>query len=137
MASRRLLEQGRTCWRLERATRAALLIDNQAYFETAKAAMLRAQRSIWLLGWTFDPRTRLTPGDHADRSDEVGVFLKRLAATRPDLDVRVLAWQSQIAVSLSQGGYPPARHREFLGSRVNFRLDDRTPFGACHHQKVL
>lgn len=137
MASRRLLEQGRTCWRLERATRAALLIDNQAYFETAKAAMLRAQRSIWLLGWTFDPRTRLTPGAAVDRGDEVGVFLKRLAATRPDLDVRVLAWQSQIAVSLSQGGYPQRATAEFLGSRVHFRLDDRTPFGACHHQKVL
>ena len=137
MPSNRLLEQGRTCWRLERATRAALLIDNQAYFETAKAAMLRAQRSIWLLGWTFDPRTRLQPGGGAQRGDEVGVFLKRLAATRPEIDVRVLAWQSQIAVSLSQGGYPQRATAEFLGSRVNFRLDDRTPFGACHHQKVL
>ena len=133
----KLLEQGRTCWRLEHATRAALLMENATYFKAAKAAMLNARHSIWLLGWTFDSRTRLEPGDVRDRSDEIGQFLKRLAAQRPELDVRVLVWQSQIAVSMSQGGYPQRATAEFIGSRVNFRLDDRTPFGACHHQKVL
>ena len=135
--TQRLLEQGRTCWRLERATRAAMLIDSKAYFEAAKAAMLKARRTIWLLGWTFDPRTRLEPSGGSDRTDEMGHFIKRLAASRPELDVRVLVWQSQIAVSLSQGGYPQRATAEFVGSRVNFRLDGRTPFGACHHQKVL
>jgi phosphatidylserine/phosphatidylglycerophosphate/cardiolipin synthase-like enzyme len=133
----RLLDPGRTAWRLERAERAALLIDNQAYFAAAKAAMRKAQRTVWLLGWTFDPRTRLDPRGKKDREDQVGVFLRRLAASNPELDVRVLVWQSQIAVSMSQGGYPQRAAPEFVGSRVNFRLDATTPFGACHHQKAL
>jgi phosphatidylserine/phosphatidylglycerophosphate/cardiolipin synthase-like enzyme len=133
----RLLEQGRTAWRLERADRAAFLIDCETYFRVAKQVMEKARQSIWLLGWTFDPRTRLEPTRKRDKTDEIGAFLKRLASERPELDVRVLVWQSQIAVSMSQGGYPQRATAEFLGSRVNFRLDDRTPFGACHHQKVL
>ena len=144
----RLLDQGRTCWRLERATRAALLMENATYFRAAKAAMRNARRSIWLLGWTFDSRTRLEPvagepgadrelGAGRERGDAIGLFLRKLAASRPELDVRVLVWQSQVAVSMSQGGYPQRATTEFIGSRVNFKLDDRTPFGACHHQKVL
>jgi phosphatidylserine/phosphatidylglycerophosphate/cardiolipin synthase-like enzyme len=132
-----LLQPGRTCWRVEQASRAAILIDTKAYFEAAKAAMLKARRSIWLLGWTFDPRTRLEPTGRAEPGDEVGAFLKRLSKERPHLDVHILAWQSQIAISASQGGYPQRAAPEFVASRIHFRLDSRTPFGACHHQKVL
>ncbi|HEX8568663.1 MAG TPA: phospholipase D-like domain-containing protein [Caulobacteraceae bacterium] len=131
------LQPGRTCWRVETASRAALLIENGAYFAAAKAAMQKAQRSIWLLGWTFDPRTRLEPTATPGPDEQVGSFLKRLAKQRPDLDIHILAWQSQLAISASQGGYPQRAAPEFVGSRIKFRLDATTPFGACHHQKVL
>src|SRR3712207_6392345 len=99
--------------------------------------MEKAQRSIWLLGWTFDPRTRLEPSATPGPDDQLGAFLRRLTKQKPQLDVRILAWQSQLAISASQGGYPQRAAPEFVGSRIKFRLDANTPFGACHHQKVL
>ena len=37
-----LLEQDRTCWRVTRAERAALLIDGAACFDALRRALLRA-----------------------------------------------------------------------------------------------
>jgi phosphatidylserine/phosphatidylglycerophosphate/cardiolipin synthase-like enzyme len=134
-----LLEPGLTCWRTERAERAAFLLDNSTYFSAAKAVMLKARRSIHLLGWAFDPLTHLEPdskGGGLD-GDMVGEFLKRLACDRPNLDVRVLIWKSALPISASQHFFPHRARRCFHGSPVKFRLDASVPMGACHHQKVL
>jgi phosphatidylserine/phosphatidylglycerophosphate/cardiolipin synthase-like enzyme len=134
-----LLEPGETCWRVERADRAAFLVDTLAYFSAARQAMAKARRSILILGWGFDPRTRLQPdgSETADEPDEIGNILIRLSTERPGLDIRVLIWRSALPISASQEFFPHRAHDWFAGTRVRFRLDDEVPFGACHHQKVL
>lgn len=134
-----LLQPGLTCWRTERVVRAAFLLDNATYFSAAKAVMLKARRTIHLIGWAFDPLTQLEP-DHEGKGpveDQIAEFLKRLAAERPELDVRVLVWKSALPIAASQHFFPHRARRAFRGSRVKFRLDATVPFGACHHQKVL
>jgi phosphatidylserine/phosphatidylglycerophosphate/cardiolipin synthase-like enzyme len=133
------LKPGLTCWRTATADRVAFLLDNAAYFSAAKAAMLKAKKTIHLLGWAFDPLTQLEPGPEGQGppSDQVGEFLKRLAAERPELDIRVLVWKSALPIAASQHFFPHRARRCFHGSRVHFRLDASVPFGACHHQKVL
>ncbi len=37
----------------------ALIVDAAAYYAAVKAAMLKAKRSIILLGWDFDTRVEL------------------------------------------------------------------------------
>jgi phosphatidylserine/phosphatidylglycerophosphate/cardiolipin synthase-like enzyme len=64
-----VLRPGETCWRTARADRVAFLVDNQAYFAAVAAALQKARRSILLLGWGFDPRTRLFP-DGYDGPDD-------------------------------------------------------------------
>jgi phosphatidylserine/phosphatidylglycerophosphate/cardiolipin synthase-like enzyme len=134
-----VLRPGDTCWRTARANRAAFLIDNEAYFTAAFDALNKARRSILLLGWGFDPRTRLFPDgyDGPDDPDEVGRILVELARARPELDIRLLIWKSALPISASQDFFPHKARRYFKGTRVKFRLDDAIPFGACHHQKVL
>jgi phosphatidylserine/phosphatidylglycerophosphate/cardiolipin synthase-like enzyme len=134
-----LLEPGRTCWRTAVASRARVILDTQDYFLAAKAAMLKARRSIYLLGWAFDPLTQLTPdptggGPIDDRS---GAFLRDLACARPELDVRILIWKSALPVAASQHFFPHRAKACFRNTPVHFRLDESVPFGACHHQKVL
>ena len=133
------LPSGDIYWRVETAGRAAVLLDSGAYFAAAIAALHRARHSILLLGWGFDPRTRLTPDaqGHEHGSDEIGVLLPRLAAIRPELDIRVLIWKSALPVSISQHFFPHRARWWFAGTRVKFELDATVPFGACHHQKVL
>lgn len=134
-----LLEPGRTCWRTETAARAAFLVDTQAYFSAVGQALTQARRSILLLGWGFDPRTRLVPdgSEHSDEPDEIGHVLIALSRARPDLDIRLLIWRSALPVAASQDFFPHRARRWFKNTAVKFRLDDAVPFGACHHQKVL
>jgi phosphatidylserine/phosphatidylglycerophosphate/cardiolipin synthase-like enzyme len=132
-------QPGVTCWRTARADRMSMLVDNAAYFDAAYAALLKARRSILLLGWGFDPRTRLEPdgGPELDAPDEIGTLLKRLAKERPQLDIRVLIWKSALPVSASQDFFPHKARAWFRNTPVRFMLDAMVPLGACHHQKVL
>ncbi|MCR5881008.1 phospholipase D-like domain-containing protein [Phenylobacterium sp. J367] len=133
------LRSGDTVWRTARADRAAFLIDTEAYFTAVFDAFHKARRSILLLGWGFDPRTRLFPDgyDGPDDPDEVGRILVDLACARPDLDVRLLIWKSALPISATQEFFPHKARKFFKDTPVKFVLDDHVPFGACHHQKVL
>ena len=126
-------------WRKARAGRVSLLVDSAAYFAAAMSVMRQAQRSILLLGWSFDPRTRLhpRPEDSEDAPDEIGNVLKALARRQRDLDVKVLIWKSALPISATQQFFPHRAQAWFHGSPVRFRLDASVPYGACHHQKVL
>ncbi len=128
-----------TCWRTAPAGRVAFLVDYQAYFTAVYEALINARHSIHLLGWGFDPRTRLAPdgGDDPGEPDEVGRLLLRIAAERPDMDIRLLVWKSALPVSATQEFFPHKARRWFENSSVKFHLDDAIPFGACHHQKAL
>ena len=68
-----VLIPGRTCWRTETSQRVAILMDNEPYYAALYSALLAAERSIHILGWAFDPRTRLSPDgtDGPDDPDEV------------------------------------------------------------------
>ncbi|THD61656.1 MAG: phospholipase [Phenylobacterium sp.] len=114
-------------------------MDSEAYFAAVFDALQNARRSVLLLGWGFDPRTRLFPDgyDGPDDPDEVGRILIELARARPELDVRLLIWRSAFAIAAQQEFFPHRARRWFKGSPVKFWLDDHVPFGACHHQKVL
>ena len=130
---------GATCWRTAAARRAAFLIDNEAYFNALAELLPKARKSIYLLGWGFDPRTRLAPDgfDGPDDPDEVGRVLVELSRKRPDLDIRLLIWKSALPISASQNFFPHRAKHWFRGTTVQLRLDESVPFGACHHQKVL
>jgi phosphatidylserine/phosphatidylglycerophosphate/cardiolipin synthase-like enzyme len=133
------LRPGQTCWRKTRSDRVAFLVDNQAYFAAVAAALQKARRSILLLGWGFDPRTRLFPDgyDGPDDPDEVGRVLVELACEKPELEVRLLIWKSALPIAAQQQWFPHKAREWFKNTPVKFRLDDHVPFGACHHQKVL
>ncbi len=139
MVEASLMDDGEVVWRRARAGRVALLVDSAAYFAAALEVMLKAQRSITLLGWGFDPRTRLKPdragGEHGP--DEIGKLLIRLSEERPELEIRVLIWKSALPISASQHFFPHRAKSWFAGTRVTFILDALVPYGACHHQKVL
>jgi phosphatidylserine/phosphatidylglycerophosphate/cardiolipin synthase-like enzyme len=134
-----LLETGSCCWRVATANRAAVLIDTQAYYDAAMEAMTKARRSIHLLNWAFEPDTRLRPrpGQARRGPAAIGHFLKELTEAEPDLDIRILCWQSALPVAATQKFFPIVDRGVFSGSRVRFVLDGEVPLGACHHQKII
>ena len=128
-----------TAWTVGCAKRAAVLVDMQSYFRAARSAMAKAERSIHLLGWAFDPDARFDPDDHGGgpARDRIGAFLKHLACNKPQLDVRLLVWKSALPVAATQNFFPHRARRAFRHSPVRFRLDGALPLGACHHQKAI
>ena len=56
-----LLEPGRDRWRVATADRFTPLMENNAYFDALSSSLHKAKKSIVVLGWQFDPRTRLDP----------------------------------------------------------------------------
>ena len=132
------LAPGRNCWRVETAGRFAVLMENAAYFEALRSALAKAQRSVVMLGWQFDPRTRLDPETAPDdHHAQIGHQLRMMVKARPELDVRLLIWKSPLVIAASQGFFPHRAQSWFRKRMVELRLDRAGPPGACHHQKVV
>ncbi|MGE5505008.1 MAG: VTT domain-containing protein [Actinomycetota bacterium] len=140
LPARTLARPGRNCWRIAQAERTAMVVDAEEYFRALAEALPKARRSILMVGWEFDSRTRLLrDGDEAANGlpSAIGPLLDRLARTRPGLDIRVLIWDSALIYAVN---------REFAGlvkmdwlthRNLHFRLDDGHPIGASHHQKIV
>ena len=133
-----LLVPGRNCWRIERAERVAFLVDGEAYFGAVRRAIAKAQHSILILGWDIDSRMLLVP-DGADDGypAPLGDFLNAVVASRPSLHGYVLSWDFAMLYAMEREWLPIYKLDWRTHRRLAFRLDDRHPAGASHHQKVV
>jgi len=125
------------CCAIARAQRVALLVDGAAYFDAFMRAAERAQRSILILSWDFDSRTRLHYDPHSRRPSRLGDFLNELARRRRKLHIRILDWDYPMVFGTEREfspiyGLAWAPHR-----RVHVHFDDTHPLAGSHHQKVV
>ena len=128
---------GQTCWRREHARRAALLVDGEAYFDALTAAVAGARHQILMLGWDFHSRARLRRcGESDDLPAELADLLDALVDRLRDLHIDVLGWDFAMIYALEREALPLYRLGLRTRKRVHFRLDDRHPADASHHQKV-
>jgi phosphatidylserine/phosphatidylglycerophosphate/cardiolipin synthase-like enzyme/uncharacterized membrane protein YdjX (TVP38/TMEM64 family) len=134
----RILREGETCWRVARAERVAFLVDADAYFSALRQAVLRAQRSVLILGWDVDSRVRLVPGEAPDRLPPTLLpFLNAVLAARPELHVHVLAWDFSMIYTFEREMLPSYKFGWRGHRRLHFTLDGDHPQWASHHQKVV
>ena len=137
-----MLEQGRNCWRIARAGRAALVVDAADYFRWARQAMLAARQQILLIGWDFDTRIALaraagSEGRGHEGPTELGAFLSWLPRRTPRLAVHILKWDVGAIKLLGRGTTVLRIARWAASEQVHFKLDGAHPAGASHHQKIL
>ncbi len=138
MDSTGILREGETCWRQAQADRFRLIVDAADYFRAAKAAMLAARHSIFLIGWDFDTRVRFEPmGRTLDGPNKLGRFLIWLSKHRPELKVFVLKWDLGVIQLFARGSTPLMLLDWMTDRRVRFRLDRHHPMAAAHHQKLI
>ena len=134
-----LCEPGRNCWRVERAGRAALVIDAADYFRLARAAMIEAKSQILLMGWDLDTRIKLIEEEEDGEAPvHLGPLLQWLSKTRPGLTIRILAWGGQAWRFLGRGTTMLRFGQwRWLNPRIEFKLDTAHPREASHHHKIL
>jgi phosphatidylserine/phosphatidylglycerophosphate/cardiolipin synthase-like enzyme len=135
---KRLLRPHRTCWRIERANRLAVIVDAAEYFRHAKAAMLKARHRIMLIGWDFDTRIKFEPDRRQlEGPNRLGQFLSWLPRHRPGLQIYVLKWDLGVVQALGRGMTPLFILNWVTSRRLHFKLDGAHPVGAAHHQKIV
>ena len=132
-----ILQQGRNCWRVARASRAATLVDGEAYFAAFREAAAKARRSILIAGWDVDSRTELAPrGADDGLPNRLGDFLDTLVRRREGLHAYVLGWDFAMLYALEREFLPLYTFGWRTHRRLHYHLDDRHPPGASHHQKI-
>ncbi len=133
-----LLQPGRNCWRLAHADRFRLLIDAADYFSALRQALVKARRSVYILGWDIDSRTVLTPqGSDDGLPAQLGDLLHALVERQPDLHIRVLNWDYAMLYALEREWMMARKPGRPRNKRLHFRTDARHPVGASHHQKIV
>jgi phospholipase D1/2 len=135
-----ILRPGDTCWRIEKADRLAVIVDAADYFATIRSAVQRAQHSVMLIGWDFDTRIMLEPGDDDPGSDvpnRLGKFLNWVARQNPDVRIYLLRWDLGWIKSFGRGSTPLVVLDWMTSNRIRAKLDGAHPPGSVHHQKIV
>jgi phospholipase D1/2 len=135
-----ILRPGHNVWRIERAHRAAVLIDGAAFFAAVRAAFLKATRSILIVGWDIDSRTRLV-GDNGQPVDgypsDFAAFLGELVRRRPALRIDLLLWDYSLLYAGERELLPRLSLDWTMPQNIRLCLDDTVPFGSSQHQKII
>jgi phosphatidylserine/phosphatidylglycerophosphate/cardiolipin synthase-like enzyme len=124
-------------WRIERATRAAVIIDAGDYFNAAREAMLEARERIMLVGWDFDARIKLGDARDDDGPKTVGEFIYWLVERTPTLHVYLLRWDLGALKTLTRGSTFFTVLKWMRHPRIFTKLDGAHPPAASHHQKIV
>lgn len=134
-----LFQPGRTVWTVERARRAAALVDGAAFFAAVREAFLQARRTIFIVGWDIDSRTELA-GDRPPTDGlptNLAAFLSELAARRPELQIHLLLWDYSLLYAHEREPLPRLFLNWQMPPQVTFCLDSTVPFGSSQHQKLV
>ena len=136
-----ILVAGQTCWQLVAADRFAYIVDGADYLRHTKAAMLRAQNRILLVGWDFDAGTTFEPGEPTmPGPNQLGAFLYWLLWKRAGLQIHVLKSNLRLLSVFDDVWYgitPVSLLNRVSGKRIRFAVDGAHPTGAVHHQKII
>ncbi len=102
--------------------------------------MRRAQRSIHIVGWDIDSRTRLV-GEDCEAHDGLPAtlvdFLNALVQRNPDLVVHLLLWDFSVLYALEREFLPQVSLGWSTPNQVRFCLDHTLPVGSSQHQKIV
>lgn len=128
-----IVKVGVNAWRSAVAESVGFMVDGAAYFTALDEALRRARRTIWIVGWDFNPDIYLRP----DRpSETLGNLLRSLVEANEALEIRILVW----AMGPIYSGKSLALFSENSWSahpRIHLRFDRRHAIRGSHHQKLV
>lgn len=116
-----------------RADKAAFLINGNTYFAEVSRALRQARRTIWIVGWDFNPDILMEP----EKSDEtLADLLHGLAAANPKLEIRILIWA--LGPIYSEKSLQVLRKKNFpKNAGIDLRFDLQGALRGSHHQKLV
>ena len=135
------MEAERNCWTTARADRLTFLLSARDYFRAFFEAAQRAERSICLVGWDLHSQVELVRGEDAEGLAEtpttLGGLLKHLARQRPELEIRLLEWDSALIYTMEREKLTGLEFAWQAPGRIAYASDGCHPPGGAHHQKIV
>ncbi|WP_051903769.1 phospholipase D-like domain-containing protein [Neorhizobium vignae] len=129
-----IIRPGRNAWRRAQAEKLAFLIDGDDYFRRLDQVLRLAERSIFIVGWDFDPDIVLRPRD--PDGETIGALLRKMVEEKPSLEIRILVW--------GMGPVYSGKSLKMFGKmdwkdhpRIFLHFDFDHPLRASHHQKIV
>lgn len=130
-----IIKAGRNVWKSVRADQVMFLVDGKNYYRQLQDTLGRASRSIWIIGWDFNPFINLNAGNGGDAL-ALGEFLRALVTANDALEIRILIW--------GEGPIYSGRTLRLFGPmewashpRITLQFDFVHPLRASHHQKLV
>lgn len=135
MSTLKIIRPGRNVWKTTRADQVLFLVDADAYFRELQTALRKAERSIWIVGWDFNPDIDLNQGEDGAEL-RLGNLLRQLVEEKETLEIRILIW--------AEGPVYSGRTLRFFQKmdwrehpRIHLHFDLTHPVRASHHQKIV
>lgn len=128
-----IIDLDNNAWRSDTAEKLGFIVDGSDYYLALKDVLPRAEKTIWIIGWDFDPDIRLDP---KGSTETLGNFLRAVVDARPELEIRILVW----AMGPVYSGKSLKLFREsgwLSHDRIDLRFDSRHPLRGSHHQKIV
>lgn len=129
-----IIRPGRNAWRSAKADKLAFLIDGEDYYSRLDQVLRQAERSVFIIGWDFNPGILLRPRD--PDGETLGALLRRMVEEKPALEVRILVW--------GMGPVYSGKSLKMFGKmdwndhpRILLHFDFDHPLRASHHQKIV
>lgn len=133
------IKQGHNCWRKERADHVSILVDYGNYYRDLRQSIIRAQKSIFLLGWDIDSRIELLRGKDAEKNPHPTVFFDLIcwkASENPDLQIYLNRWDYSMFFMRQREPLWEHKWQQCGHPNIHVVMDDVLPLSACHHQKI-
>lgn len=139
MTETTLLQVGPNCHDYKQAGYATVLIDYANYYRALHEAICKAKHSIFVLGWDIDSRIHLLRGEERPHGCPVRFFdlIRWKAKENPDLKIYLNRWKYAFYLMLERELFSEIRWRFHAPENIQFVLDGRIPYSACHHQKII
>lgn len=132
-----LLKENQNCYKRSRAQRCAFLIDGENYFAALHQTLKKANSSIYISGWDIHSRTKLVRGGQKEEPEELLELLKDLTSRKKGLKVKILLWDYTTLFLADRELLPELKFEQNASHRIDLELDDKHPFGASHHEKIV
>lgn len=134
-----IFRPGENCWRVERAEYASIVVDYGNYYRDLRESILKAKKSIFMLGWDIDSRIRLLRGKDAEGKGQTTFFdlVTTVARENPALQIFLNKWDHSIFFTRQREPSWLEKWQSAGLPNIHVCLDDKLPLAACHHQKVV
>lgn len=144
MSHKPILQAGRNCWRICHADKVAFLINVEHYFDTIYNSLPLAEQQILILARDIYSQLRLVSENRKNENHQCSTLspilkkiITQLLEQKPQLHINILTWDFTLLFTLSREWKIIYRMAWESHQRLKFNLDDHSPSGAAHNQKVV